>query len=47
MALRANFMVLEGRAWTALAHTDAVSEEVARINFSLFWELLYLGEVAV
>ena len=24
MALRANFMVLEGRAWTALAHTDAV-----------------------
>ena len=24
-------MVLEGRAWTALANTAAVSEEVARI----------------
>ena len=31
MALRSNFMMFESRAWTALAHTAAVSEDVAQI----------------
>ena len=30
-ALTANFIVLEGRTWTAFTHTAAVSDEVTRI----------------
>ena len=36
-ALRANFMVLDGRAWTAFAHKVAVPEVVVQSISPCFW----------
>lgn len=49
-SLRANFMVLESRAWTAFAHTAAVSEDIVRISSPCFgscctWESCCLAPI--